>query len=100
MDFRSLNVRYLISMPERTLRFTAAGAGGFIYEATVLLLPGWLRRIRLYTAIIALPKPGQVDVETKELDWECSERRALAAKSSLRGVVLRASAARETLVVT
>jgi hypothetical protein len=53
MDSRSLNVRYLISMPERTLRFTAASVGGFIYEASVLLLPGWLRRTRLYTAIVA-----------------------------------------------
>jgi hypothetical protein len=48
-----VNIRYLISMPERTLRFAAAGAGGFIYEATQLLLPGWLRRTRLYTAIVA-----------------------------------------------
>ena len=40
-------------MPERTLRFTAAGLGGFIYEATQLLLPDWLRRTRLYTAIVA-----------------------------------------------
>lgn len=40
-------------MPERILRFTAAGLGGFIYEATQLMLPGWLRRTRLYTAIVA-----------------------------------------------
>ena len=39
-------------MPERTLRFTAAGLGGFIYEATQLLLPDWLRRTRLYEAIV------------------------------------------------
>jgi hypothetical protein len=40
-------------MPERTLRFTAAGLGGFIYETSLLLLPGWLRRTRLYTAVVA-----------------------------------------------
>jgi hypothetical protein len=40
-------------MPERALRFTAAGLGGFIYEATQLLLPDWLRRTRLYDAIVA-----------------------------------------------
>lgn len=40
-------------MPERALRFTAAGLGGFIYEATQLLLPGWLRWTRLYKAIVA-----------------------------------------------
>jgi hypothetical protein len=48
-----LNILYLISMPERTLRFTAAGLGGFIYETSLLLLPGWLRRTRLYTAVVA-----------------------------------------------
>jgi hypothetical protein len=40
-------------MPERALRFTAAGLGGIIYEATQLLLPDWLRRTRLYDAIVA-----------------------------------------------
>jgi len=40
-------------MPERSLRFTAAGLGGFIYETSLLLLPGWLRRTRLYTAVVA-----------------------------------------------
>jgi hypothetical protein len=48
-----MNIRYLISMPERTLRFTAVSLGGFIYEASLLLLPGWLRRSRLYTAVVA-----------------------------------------------
>ena len=48
-----MNIRYLISIPERTLRYTAVVAGGFIYEASLLLLPGWLRRTRLYTAIVA-----------------------------------------------
>jgi MFS family permease len=66
--------------------------GVFIIAGAVMLVGAGL-------AIVALPKPDQVDVETKELDWECSERRALAAQSSLRGVVLRASAARETQVV-
>ena len=65
----------------------------------VFILAGAVMLVGVGLAIVARPKPGQVDVETKELDWECSERRALAAQSSLRGLVLRASAARETLVV-
>ena len=44
---------YLISLPERILRATAAGVGGFLYEASLLVLPGWLRETRIYTAIIA-----------------------------------------------
>jgi hypothetical protein len=43
---------YLISLPERLLRALVAGAGGLVYEATLLLLPGWLRRSRLYQATV------------------------------------------------
>jgi hypothetical protein len=42
-----------LSLPERTLRAVAAGLGGLLYEATQILLPGWLRRSRLYQAIVA-----------------------------------------------
>ena len=48
-----MNLLYLISMPERILRFAAASAGGFIYETSLLLLPGRQRRTRLYKAIVA-----------------------------------------------
>jgi hypothetical protein len=40
-------------LPERILRAIAASVGGFIYEASLLVLPGWLRGTRLYTAIVA-----------------------------------------------
>jgi hypothetical protein len=43
---------YALSLPERTLRAAAAGLGGLLYEASLVLLPGWLRRSRLYRAII------------------------------------------------
>jgi hypothetical protein len=46
-------MNYLLSLPERTLRAAAAGLGGLLYEATQALLPGWLRRSRLYRAIVA-----------------------------------------------
>jgi DHA1 family tetracycline resistance protein-like MFS transporter len=61
--------------------------GVFILAGAVMLGSGVL-------ALLALPKPGQVQVEVKELDWGTSEKRALAAQSTLRGVVMRASAAR------
>ena len=44
---------YALSLPERSLRATAAGLGGLLYEAAQVLLPGWLRRSRLYQAIVA-----------------------------------------------
>jgi hypothetical protein len=48
-----VNLGYALSLPERTLRAGAAGLGGLLYEATQVLLPGWLRRSRLYRAIVA-----------------------------------------------
>lgn len=51
--FTSMNKSYLISLPERIIRAAAAGAGGFLYEASLLVIPGWLRGTRIYTAIIA-----------------------------------------------
>jgi hypothetical protein len=48
-----MNGRYLVSLPERMVRALAAGVGGLIYEAAEVLLPGWLRRSRLYQAIVA-----------------------------------------------
>jgi hypothetical protein len=48
-----MNIRYLVSLPERILRAVAAAGGGLIYEMTEVLLPEWLRRSRLYRAIVA-----------------------------------------------
>jgi len=47
------NLGYVLSLPERTLRSAAAGLGGLLYEATQVLLPGWLRGSRLYRSIVA-----------------------------------------------
>lgn len=47
------DLAFVLSLPERTVRAAAAGIGGLLYEATQVLLPGWLRRSRLYRAIIA-----------------------------------------------
>jgi hypothetical protein len=47
-----LRPRYLLSLPERLLRALAAGLGGLIFEFTELALPTWLRRSRLYQALI------------------------------------------------
>ena len=52
-SLRRFDLDYALSLPERTLRAAAAGLGGLIYEAALVLLPGWLRRTRLYRAIVA-----------------------------------------------
>jgi hypothetical protein len=49
----SLRIGYFLSLPERTIRVLAALVGGLIYETLEILLPGWLRRTRLYRAIVA-----------------------------------------------
>ena len=43
---------YVLSLPERTIRVLAVIFGGLIYEVTEALLPGFLRRSRLYQATI------------------------------------------------
>ncbi len=65
----------------------------------VFVLAGLVMLAGAGLALVALPKPGRVDVKVEEFDWECSERRALAAQSTLRGVVMNASAARENQLV-
>ena len=62
--------------------------GIFIFAGAVMLTAAVL-------AAIALPAPRQIDAETRDMNWEFSEKRGLAAQSALRGVVLRSSAARE-----
>jgi hypothetical protein len=53
VPFLHVNLGYALSVPERTLRAVAAGLGGLLFEAAQVLLPGWLRRSRLYRAIVA-----------------------------------------------
>ncbi len=43
---------FFLSLPERMIRALAVGLGGTIYEATEVLLPGWLRRSRFYQGLI------------------------------------------------
>jgi hypothetical protein len=47
-----VDLGYVLSLPERIVRAAAAGLGGLLYEATQVLLPDWLRRSRLYRAIV------------------------------------------------
>ncbi len=75
------------------------GVSAALNDQGVFILAGTVMFAGLVLAIVALPKPGRVELKTKALDWELSEKRALAAQSSLRGIVLSATAARETQVV-
>ena len=43
---------YFLSLPERTVRALGASVGGTIYEATEVMLPGWLRRSRFYEGLV------------------------------------------------
>ena len=46
------NIGFIISLPERTLRALAVFLGGLVHETAEVLLPGWMRRSRLYQATI------------------------------------------------
>ncbi len=48
-----LKLDYVISFPERVVRASAAGLGGVIYQATIILLPEWVRGTRFYQATFA-----------------------------------------------
>lgn len=43
-------VRYLVTLPERTVRALFAGVGGTVHETAHLMLPRFVRRSRLYEA--------------------------------------------------
>lgn len=43
---------YYISLPERAIRSLGVGFGGPLYETTEVLVPGWLRRSRLYQILV------------------------------------------------
>lgn len=47
------NLGYILSLPERIVRSAAASLGGLFYELAQVILPGWLRRTRLYRAVVA-----------------------------------------------
>lgn len=46
------NLGFIISLPERTMRALAVFIGGLVHETAEVLLPGWMRRSRLYQATI------------------------------------------------
>jgi DHA1 family tetracycline resistance protein-like MFS transporter len=72
------------------------GVSAMMTAQGIFTLAGVVMLVAAGLAIIALPAPRQIDAKTRDLNWEFSEKRALAAQSALRGVVLRSSAARET----
>lgn len=47
-----LHPKYILSLPERLVRALAASLGGLVYETTNIALPGWVRRSRLYQALV------------------------------------------------
>jgi len=51
-DNTSRNLVYILTLPERTLRALAVFLGGLVHETAEVLLPGWLRRSRLYQVTI------------------------------------------------
>jgi MFS family permease len=66
-----------------------AAKGVFVIAGAVMLASAAL-------ALVLLPAPGQVSEQTRDIAWEFSDKRAMAAQSALRGIVMRSTATRET----
>jgi hypothetical protein len=47
-----LKPTYLVSLPERLLRALAAAVGGLVFQISDVALPLWVRRTRLYQALV------------------------------------------------
>ncbi len=45
-------VDYIISFPERLVRTLAVGAGGAVYQLSLIMFPGWVRGSRFYRATL------------------------------------------------
>jgi MFS family permease len=76
------------------------GVSAMMTPQGIFIIAGGVMLTGAVVAIIALPAPRQMDAKTRDMNWEFSEKRALAAQSALRGVVLRSSATRETKIAT
>jgi multidrug resistance protein len=70
-----------------------AAQGIFIIAALTILAS-------VVLAVIALPAQDRVVEKPQFMAWEYSENRALVAQSTLRGMVMRASTARDTTATT
>ncbi len=76
------------------------GVSAMMTPQGIFITAGAVMLTGAVVAIIALPAPRQMDAKTRDMNWEFSEKRGLAAQSALRGVVLSSSAARETKIAT
>jgi MFS family permease len=76
------------------------GVSAMMTPQGIFILAGAVMLSGAGLAVVALPAPAQIDAKEKDINWEFSEKRALAAQSALRGVVLRSSASRETKIAT
>jgi MFS family permease len=72
------------------------GVSAMMTPQGIFIIAGAVMLTAAVLAIIALPAPRQMDAKTRDINWDFSEKRGLAAQSALRGLVLRSSAARET----
>jgi aconitate hydratase A / 2-methylisocitrate dehydratase len=83
-------VRYLLTLPERLVRFVAAAGGGAVHETAELVLPRLVRRSRLYEATaknllrITVELVGGVERPKDEVssEFEPSPRKLAARKGA------------------
>ncbi|MFQ5855871.1 MAG: MFS transporter [Anaerolineae bacterium] len=74
------------------------GASAVTTPQGVFVIAGVLTLFAAGLTLVALRSPRRAAEETGDVAWECSSKRAMAAQTALRGVVLRAASAREARV--
>jgi len=72
------------------------GVSAFMAAQGVFIIAGAVMLVGAVLAIIALPSPSHVSEHTRDIDWEVSDKRALAAQSALRAIVVSSTAERDT----
>jgi MFS family permease len=114
----ALNSYYLDITDERYrsrilgIKESSVALGGVAGPMLLILISGSIAAKGIFTiaalivlasailAAIVLPAQDQTAEEPGSLAWETSEKRALAAQSAVRGIVLRASTTRSTTIST
>lgn len=74
-------------------------ASGLMTPQGIFIVAGLLVAVGAALALTCLREPDRIVGETGGLAWQVSDRRAMAAQASLRGIALRARAVREARLV-
>jgi MFS family permease len=71
-----------------------AGVSGLTTSQGIFIISGVLMLATAGLALAVLTAPRQITAETRDMAWECTNQRAMAAQAALRGIVFDANTIR------